>query len=48
MTVESRILIALWLLVLAAGLLVTIGLPTAFSLLTDTAPAVLGAVFTER
>ena len=44
MASEGRLTLLLWLLVLAAGLVVTIGLPAAFTVLTDTVQLALGAI----
>jgi hypothetical protein len=35
MVINRRVLLMVWIVALAAGLLVTIGLPAAFTLLTD-------------
>jgi len=48
MEVESRMLLLAWLVVMAVSLAVTIGLPAAFTLLTDTAQLLLTAVIIER
>jgi len=46
--VGARLMLLAWLLVLAAGLVVTIGLPAAFTALIDTVQLALGAIFVER
>ena len=45
MALEGRLLIVVWLLTLTAGLLVTIGLPAAFTVLADTFQLARSVVF---
>ena len=48
MSIESRLFVMAWLLALAAGLVVTVGLPAAFTVLADTVQLGLSALFVER
>ncbi|HEU0166506.1 MAG TPA: hypothetical protein VFS62_01930 [Chloroflexota bacterium] len=43
-----KVMLLAWLLVLAAGLVVTLGPPAAFSVLTDTIQLAQSAIFVER
>ena len=45
MSIEGRLFVMAWLLLMAAGLVATVGLPAGLGVLTDMVQLALGAVF---